>query len=83
MTKFYLVGVLGLLMTGPALAAGTVLEPHPPTAFRDGWPHQGLSGTFDRAALQRGFQVYKQVCSSCHSMNLMAYRNLTALGFSE
>lgn len=82
-TKFCLLGLAMLLLTGPALAAGDALEPHPPAAFKDGWPHQDLTGTFDRAALQRGFQVYKQVCASCHSMNLLAYRNLTALGFSE
>ena len=46
------------------------------------WPHQGVTGTYDRAALQRGFQVYKEVCSACHSMRLLSYRNLTALGFS-
>ena len=83
MTKIAIFSALAVIMTGPALAAGTVLEPHPPTTFKDGWPQQGLNGTFDRAALQRGFQVYKQVCSSCHSMNLLAYRNLTALGFSD
>ena len=32
------------------------------------WSFKGLTGTFDRASLQRGFQVYKEVCSSCHSM---------------
>jgi ubiquinol-cytochrome c reductase cytochrome c1 subunit len=47
------------------------------------WPHQGAFGTYDRAALQRGFQVYKQVCSTCHGLKLLAYRDLTDLGFSE
>jgi ubiquinol-cytochrome c reductase cytochrome c1 subunit len=39
-------------------------------------------GTFDRAAAQRGFQVYREVCSACHSVDYLAFRNLTALGFS-
>ncbi|MCX8501514.1 MAG: cytochrome c1 [Alphaproteobacteria bacterium] len=40
------------------------------------WSFNGPFGKFDRAALQRGYQVYKEVCSSCHSMNLLSFRNL-------
>jgi ubiquinol-cytochrome c reductase cytochrome c1 subunit len=40
-------------------------------------------GTFDRKQLQRGFQVYKEVCSACHSIHRVAFRDLAALGFSE
>ena len=40
------------------------------------WSFAGFFGTFDQAQLQRGFQVYKEVCSACHSMNLVAFRNL-------
>ncbi len=47
------------------------------------WSFQGVFGTFDRAAARRGFQVYKEVCSACHSMNLLHYRNLEAIGFTE
>jgi ubiquinol-cytochrome c reductase cytochrome b/c1 subunit len=47
------------------------------------WHFEGPFGTYDRAALQRGFQVYKQVCASCHGMKRVAYRNLAALGYSE
>ena len=47
------------------------------------WSFQGPTGTFDRAAAQRGFQVYKQVCSACHSMNRLSYRNLKALGYND
>jgi ubiquinol-cytochrome c reductase cytochrome c1 subunit len=43
----------------------------------------GPFGKFDKQQLQRGFQVYKEVCSACHSMNLVAFRNLEALGYSE
>ncbi|MDT7933158.1 MAG: cytochrome c1 [Sphingomonadaceae bacterium] len=43
----------------------------------------GVLGKYDRAQLQRGFQVYKEICSSCHSMHLVAFRDLTAIGFSE
>ncbi|QQP90471.1 cytochrome c1 [Skermanella sp. TT6] len=73
-----LAAAFGLGLTGTALAAGEA--PVPP---KQEWSHSGIFGTFDRAALQRGFQVYKEVCSTCHAMNFVAYRNLEALGFSE
>ena len=40
------------------------------------WSFKGVTGKFDRASLQRGYQVYTEVCASCHSMNLVSYRNL-------
>jgi ubiquinol-cytochrome c reductase cytochrome c1 subunit len=43
----------------------------------------GVLGTFDRQQLQRGFQVYKDVCSACHGLNRVAFRNLQEIGFSE
>jgi ubiquinol-cytochrome c reductase cytochrome c1 subunit len=46
------------------------------------WPHKGIFGTYDKAALQRGFQVYKEVCSACHAMKYVSYRNLGDLGYS-
>ena len=47
------------------------------------WTFKGLTGKFDRASLQRGFQVYKEVCSSCHSMKYLSYRNLGEPGGPE
>ncbi|WP_027285206.1 cytochrome c1 [Rubritepida flocculans] len=67
-----------LLAAGPALAAGSA--PTPPDA-RFGFA--GLFGTFDRGALQRGFQVYKEVCAACHAMRQLSYRNLLEIGLSE
>ena len=43
----------------------------------------GPFGTFDRQQLQRGFQVFKEVCSACHSLNQVAFRDLRQLGYSE
>ena len=43
----------------------------------------GPMGKFDNQQLQRGFQVYKEVCAACHSMNLVAFRDLHALGYNE
>ena len=47
------------------------------------WSFKGLTGTFDRASVQRGYKVYREVCSGCHSMNLLYYRDLIEIGFSE
>ena len=47
------------------------------------WSFKGLFGKFDRAALQRGYQVYTEVCSSCHSMKYLSYRNLAEKGGPE
>ena len=47
------------------------------------WSFKGITGKFDRASLQRGFQVYKEVCSSCHSMQYLSYRNLGEPGGPE
>ena len=47
------------------------------------WSFKGLFGKFDRGALQRGYQVYTEVCSSCHSMKYLSYRNLAQKGGPE
>ena len=69
--------LLAVSLTGPALAAGEV------KIEAQDWSFGGIFGTFDRAALQRGFQVYQNVCASCHGLKHVAYRNLTDLGYSE
>ena len=48
-----------------------------------GWSFKGFFGTFDRASLQRGYQVYTEVCASCHSMKHLSYRNLSQPGGPE
>jgi ubiquinol-cytochrome c reductase cytochrome c1 subunit len=45
-----------------------------------GWQHDGYFGTFDQNALQRGFKVYREVCSSCHAMELLSFRHLGEKG---
>ena len=47
------------------------------------WTFEGITGKFDRSSLQRGYQVYTEVCASCHSMNLVSYRNLGEPGGPE
>ena len=47
------------------------------------WSFDGVFGTFDRASLQRGYQVYQEVCSGCHSIQYLSYRNLSEVGGPE
>lgn len=47
------------------------------------WTFKGITGTFDKSALQRGYKVYREVCSGCHSMKLLYYRDLIDIGFSK
>lgn len=48
-----------------------------------GWSTNGPLGRWDTAQLQRGYKVYKEVCSACHSMKFVAFRNLADLGYNE
>ena len=50
---------------------------------KQNWSFKGVTGKFDRASLQRGYQVYTEVCSSCNSMSLISYRNLGETGGPE
>jgi ubiquinol-cytochrome c reductase cytochrome c1 subunit len=63
------------LLAGPALAATTEEEPKDVH-----WSFEGPFGKFDKAQLQRGYKVYREVCSACHSMELMYFRNLGQKG---
>jgi ubiquinol-cytochrome c reductase cytochrome c1 subunit len=69
-------GAAALLGLGTATAAD---EPKLPSEH---WSFDGIFGTYDRAELQRGFQVYKEVCSVCHALKELYYRDLEAIGFS-
>lgn len=74
--------LLGAVAGGSAaLAAGPADTPK-----RQSWSFAGPFGKFDRAQLQRGFQVYKEVCAACHGLKYVAFRNLAqpgGPGFSE
>ena len=51
--------------------------------IKNDWSFEGIFGTFDRSSLQRGYQVYQEVCSGCHSIQHLSYRNLTEKGGPE
>jgi len=67
---------LATLFCGKAYSASNEL-------LKVDWSFIGLTGKFDRSSLQRGYQVYKEVCSSCHSMKYLSYRNLGQKGGPE
>ncbi len=81
MNRFFKITVAAFLSMGVTAAANAAGEaPVPPS---QGWSFEGVFGTFDKQSAQRGFQVYTQVCAGCHGLRLVAYRNLTALGYSD
>lgn len=71
--------IITLISTQPMGLAADDADPIPKMK----WPFEGVFGKFDKQAIQRGFKVYKEVCASCHSLNLLYYRNLQEVGFSE
>lgn len=75
--------ILALTLAGFAAASSPVSAedahgtPQPP---RVKWSFSGPFGKFDQAQLQRGFKIYREVCASCHSMSMVAFRNLADAG---
>ena len=67
---------LGAGATAASAAESTALPDHD-------FSFEGIFGTFDRGAAQRGLQVFNQVCSSCHGMEHVAFRSLTSIGYTE
>ena len=78
--------IIGALLVSILLAAvpSVAQEGHAtPEIKKEAWSFAGVFGTYDRNQLQRGFQIFKEVCSSCHSARLMAFRNLAEPGGPE
>ncbi|MEM5516686.1 cytochrome c1 [Henriciella sp. AS95] len=71
--RFISAGLGAAAIVASAHAAGGALHAHGP---EEGWAFEGPLGELDMDSVQRGYQVYREVCSSCHSMRLMSYRNL-------
>jgi ubiquinol-cytochrome c reductase cytochrome b/c1 subunit len=74
--------ILALTLAGFAAAASPVLaqEHDAPIPPRVKWTFSGPFGNFDQAQLQRGFKIYREVCSNCHSMSMVTFRNLADAG---
>ena len=71
--RFISAGLGAAALALSAQAAGGAKHPHAPEG---GWDFQGPLGELDMDSVQRGYQVYREVCASCHSMRLLHYRNL-------
>ena len=76
----FLWGVVAYIQEPPVPTVEHEFHLHPKQVS---WSFDGPVGKFDRAQLQRGFQVYKEVCSACHSLRLVAFRDLADLGYNE
>jgi ubiquinol-cytochrome c reductase cytochrome c1 subunit len=74
----FLSGAIAAPLLTPAQAAGGGVKPP-----EHNWTFDGPFGTFDRAQLQRGYKVYREVCSACHAMSLLRFRNLSQPGGPE
>ena len=78
--------VLGLLTVLTGLAALSIVAANPvahSTVHTQSWSFNGFFGSFDQAQLKRGHVIYKDVCAGCHSMSLLAYRDLQDIGYTE
>lgn len=78
--------ILALVTLLAGLAAVAIVIANPvahSTVQTQSWSFKGFFGTYDPAQLKRGYQVYANVCSGCHSMNLLHYRDLQDIGYTE
>ena len=66
-----------------AISFSVLAEEKNARLIKKNWSFDGVFGTFDRSSLQRGFQVYQEVCSGCHSVQHLSYRNLAESGGPE
>ncbi len=73
-------GAVAYISEPPAATAEHEFHLHPKEVE---WSFNGPLGHYDRPQLQRGFQVFKEVCSACHSLRLVAFRDLKDLGYSD
>ena len=80
MKNFFKIIILSLIITCGLKSAYSAEKVE---YLKTHWSFKGLFGKFDRASLQRGYQVYTEVCSSCHSMKYLSYRNLAENGGPE
>lgn len=69
-----LIGLTGLGLGGVALAASGGSSDHKMEHID--WGFNGMFGTYDRAAMQRGYQVYREVCAACHALEHLSFRHL-------
>ena len=81
--KKFIQGALALAAVVGSLHTASVQAHEGTELMKPGFSFDGFTGRYDKAALARGFQVFHEICSNCHSLNLVAYRNLASVGLSE
>ena len=74
MKKIIISGYLFFLFS---IGCSQVIAAEKTELLKTDWSFNGLFGKFERGSLQRGYQVYSEVCASCHSMKYLSYRNLS------
>jgi ubiquinol-cytochrome c reductase cytochrome c1 subunit len=72
--------VIKFIVLSPAIlfSATTNVE-----LMKQNWPFDGIFGRFDESSLQRGFQVYREVCAACHGIRHISYRDLKGIGYTN
>ena len=75
--------LLGLLLCGWTFSPSLSLAAEKVAVQKQAWSFRGLFGHFDKASLRRGYEVYDQVCASCHGLRFLHYRDLEALDYSR
>jgi ubiquinol-cytochrome c reductase cytochrome c1 subunit len=82
--RFAAIGAVLAALLVPAAVTPAAAQEHEEISLpHQAWSFSGPFGTYDKASAQRGFQVYKEVCSACHSLKYAYYRNLSGIGLSE
>lgn len=81
MTRMLKEAAAAVIACGLAFAPGLARAEDQLPLPKQEWPFRGIFGTYDEAALQRGFQVYKQVCSACHNLDHLRYSDLAGIGY--
>ncbi len=80
--KKLLTGLLGAMVLGLGAQGASAAEDAKALPEYH-WSFDGIFGHFEPAALQRGLQVYREVCAGCHSLRFVTFRDLAALGYDE
>lgn len=81
--KLFLHGFAALGLGLAVVASADAAEYPIKKPVEQDWSFEGPFGTYDTGQLQRGFKVYREVCASCHSLDMVAFRNLADLGYSD
>ena len=69
-----------VMILSPALISGATSDVK---LMEQKWPFKGIFGRFDESSLQRGFQVYREVCAACHGIRHISYRDLKGIGYTN